>query len=385
LKNHAYYYSTDLELEQSIERVEKQVEFLTPVVDQMLDGHLSVSTLPAGALLEAIKKVALAVSIDGYVPLVNSLAQVYECDLSYVITKTGYTVFLHIPLSKMGDQSTLWQHVEEMPLRLSDRIVMSVKTPHPYLALSQDDKTMRVFSEKEVVGCRKRGALLMCNNANVKWITPAADTNSTNPNYCAWYLYKGDLTGINATCEVHLRKPMNNAKQLHKGSFFVEAERAHDGLEHCPGMEPFPVHVNQVGLVKLREGCKLVTPFFILEARKDVAVNVSHQVSIKELSFEPEEIIRGLDHEFFADLLHDVNEMEPLPTHEKEIRKLIKIRKEINEVKKKSGEVGWIAQWMTGDILGWTSIGHSLVTCLLVVGVAVLFCREGGPADVRLR
>ena len=376
LKEFSYYTETDSAVEQIFTTLDRQAAYLEQVMDAMHSGRLSAGTLPNGALQEAVRRASVELGAKGYRTLYNTVHQLLQCQVSAVTDGKTMHLLLHVPLVHAADsESTMWRHVRELPIKLSEGSMLELEATHPYLVVDPEERWYQVFSEEEVEDCRRTGNTLVCDRPVAKRVPP---TNGTTPQgkHCMWHLWKGDLAGVNSTCKVHVRRPVDNAVHLHDRLWMVELEEEHDNaVMSCGGNpSPHPITLPTLSLQTIAEGCQLeVRGRFVLHGRQEFAVEVAEDLRIHELHFDPKVLVHGVDHQAFERLLQDSKAIEAFPTHLPEIKKFLQAEEHYRT---------WSEERPTGSIFQWMgvgSIGTGGVALTLVMGLMLwLCCCNGG-------
>jgi hypothetical protein len=371
LKRYSYYTETDSAVEHIFATLDRQATYLEQAMDAMHSGRLSAGTLPNGALQEAVRKASVELASKGYRTLYNTVHQLLQCQVSAVTDGKTMRLLLHVPLVHAEEkESTMWRHIRELPIKLSEGVMLELEATHPYIVVDPEERWYQVFSEEEVEDCRRSGNTLVCDRPVARRVPP---TNDTTPQgkHCMWHLWKGDLAGVNRTCKVHVRRPVDNAVHLHDRAWMVELEEEHDAaIRTCNGYrERTPITLPTLSFQEVDEGCELeVRGKFLLNGRQEFASVVEEDLRIHELHFDPRELVHGVDHQAFERLLQESKAIEAFPTHLPEIKKFLQTEEHFRT---------WAEERPTGNLFQWMgvgSVGTGGVALTLVLGVMLWLC-----------
>jgi hypothetical protein len=374
LMEFAYYHHTDAIVAQILAALDQQVTYVERVMDAMHSGRLGASTLPDGALEDAVRRAAKPLAEKGYRPVYDTVHELLQCHVSATVSKEKIHLFLHVPLTQLGKEQTMWRHVRELPIKLADDLMLEVEATHPYLVVDEEDTWFKVLTEEEVSACRRTDNTLVCDTPVAKRIPPKEDT-TPHPAHCMWHLYRGNVEGVKATCKVHARRPVNNAVHLHDDLWMVEQETEATGARlTCDGVEdPTPVPFPVLSMTKVKEGCFVTIPDqFHLEGQQDLALAVKERLILHKMDFDPAVLLGDVEVTELRKILNESKGIADFPSHLPAITRFA--RDEDHYQEWRAQHQGWLDERPWNTIMTMGSLGAGNIALLLVVFLWIYQC-----------
>ena len=144
---------------------------------------------------------------------------------SVASSRSGFTVFLHVPLIKPSSEMTIYQHID-LPMPIGDGIFLSLSSDHDVLVISADATLFRTTTSVELGNdCTKLGEFYACPRGNVARKNPHLARLDTNDHeLCLWAMFKGNASLANTACAKTLTRPAPQAVQLSAREFITYGE-----------------------------------------------------------------------------------------------------------------------------------------------------------------
>jgi hypothetical protein len=256
----AAQYSYDREMIRIME-IETMVNYLLGKVAQ-LEGTVTAlaahkvypALLQGGKLKEVYAKVERQANDKGYTLMTRGPYDLLQLDASFLFTKNGIHVFIHVPMTLDKDVMDLYRYIP-VPFRVADNLYMNVHTEQDVIAVSQDGELFKAMKHSDLTDCTHKGTTYLCARQNVMHTKAGVDSRESDPVLCAWNLFHQNYDKIKTTCKTQLSGPRDMVVQISANEFLVLTVKPKQGKMRCTGRRDQPFSVNTVTKVKVPEGC----------------------------------------------------------------------------------------------------------------------------------
>ena len=256
IKLHSVEERIDLELDHHWERMDKMERHITRIgqviwIERVFDnlalwaGKIA-NTIQAAVRAEFVpdmmsdqqvealfQEVTEEASKFNFKPLIQSSAQLFQCQTSFLTTDKDITLFIHVPVSQ-DKPLHLFQYTP-LPFKRDD-IYVTLETEENILAIddSHDDKTtFTSFSAQTLAGCSRNHDLHLCDNSNVAKTQPPQPHEPKGSENCLYSLFTRNWKRAIEACHVTYRPLTDQAIQVAPNTFVTYNREHKQGRIRC--------------------------------------------------------------------------------------------------------------------------------------------------------
>lgn len=260
-----------------IEVSRQQTSDTQAIFDSLLNKRLSVKALTRGGMTYLLQRVQEKADVYGYEMLPRSEADAYQCEASFIITDDAKVViFLHIPLSKIGDRLTVFEYLP-IPIDVDENHHMSVHPRHAVIATDDKREFFVTMPVSTLATCSKLGAYYLCANTNAKTkaVRRTEFDGEEDDDLCPWFLLTQNQKAIATACPVHIHKKQSAHFAINMNQFVVVEKEVQQGRLACHKQEAQHILVSGPTWVTVNSGCTFETKNTLITGGLDIALNAT--------------------------------------------------------------------------------------------------------------
>jgi Baculovirus F protein len=215
----------------------------------------------------------------GYRLLITTVADIFQCETSFITRNGAIEVFVHIPMAYRYDELTLHEYIP-IPFRISPSTDLSIRPDKRVLGISTNGRRFKAMHLEDLSRCTHMGQTYLCQEESV-YRRPDDNvdrnkdtTKRINDEECLYYLFQQDYPGINRTCPVHLLRPTNSARVISPNRYITTNLVPHRGTITCRNGSISYFTADTVSIINLEPGCIAETSTHVLTATLDIPVEV---------------------------------------------------------------------------------------------------------------
>jgi hypothetical protein len=233
--------------------------------------RLSPHVMDPEGMLQTLKTIQGMADFAGYTLLAKTVADIYQCETSFITTEYGFDIFLHVPMAKDEDRLKLYLHLP-IPVEISENKVLTITPSKPLIAIDPISTKFKVMDAAELATCKKFGGIFLCTDRNVVRFAASADASGADePDMCVYHLFKEHHAEIKKVCPILMDSPKPGAIPVSANEFYLMSRNYTQGQILCPGKDPRSFSVRHVTKVTLPKGCSARTDTHEVTAAMDVA------------------------------------------------------------------------------------------------------------------
>ena len=218
---------------------------------QLLKNKLSPKLVPLKQLQGVLGKIKDITRKRGYELAINSAADIYMCQTSFVAYTTGELIVLsHIPMYKTKHLMKLLEY-QPTPIILSKQSDQQVfiQPNNPIIAVDEDMTLYSVYKKEEIHhDCSALHNNYYCKNKNILTRTRYAD--------CTLALYKKSKEEIKSKCALVVSSPQEIIIQLNSTTFYTYLPNNTDLFVNCPEDKQQKRRLTGFNIITLEAGCR---------------------------------------------------------------------------------------------------------------------------------
>ena len=251
----------------ALDAAEDRIKIIEDTIQAAFTKRIHVSTLRLFNQTIAANHLESHAASRGLIPLAKFRSDWMQQEASFIMTTTGFQIFLHIPLMPEDGGMFIFQHVK-LPIDLGDGFDLNIKSEYNYLAVNGDETLFRPMTESDLNKCNQRGSFFACPMHNILSVAPEkkAITKQSNLEHdaatCIWSLYAHLYSVARKTCRFSVATTRPAVIQLAPTRFLLYNKVSHEGRITCSNTSlstkrSFPAH--QISIVDLPAGCSART------------------------------------------------------------------------------------------------------------------------------
>ena len=266
---------------------------LTQIVDALLHKQFSVAIIKPGEFGKIIMKIRNRAEAQGYNLLTRTDAEAYQCDASFLVTGTGITAFLHLPLAKKSDHLTIFEYLP-VPVAAGDHHHITVVPDHPIIAITEDRQGFITMSLPDLQRCQRLGSLYLCDHANIKAkvsLTTGFDEEK-DATLCIYFLWTQDFEKVKKACTTHIHARRNFGLAISGNQYVFVSAEPHQGTLTCHGRKQTQFSAYDISVVEVPAGCVAETGYY----KATGAIDLDAQAPVHSFQWpkSPKELIADI-------------------------------------------------------------------------------------------
>jgi Baculovirus F protein len=335
---------------------------IAEVVQTLLLHRLSPNLGTSEAFQRTLSQTNRQAEKKGYRLLINSVADLFQCETSFITRPGAIDIFVHIPMAHKNDDLMLYEQIP-IPVQIpNSSSFVSVKPDRNVLAISADGQRYKAMKIADLSRCTHTGQNYLCREENVyrkAESTPITNTKKVvDDEQCLYFLFQQNYAGINLTCPMHIQGPSNSARAITGTKFILTSNPPHMGTISCANGTTSRFSANPVTVLNIPPGCSAETNTHVVTSTLDI------NAEVKMVAFSWPFPITTLLHQLDLDLLKELQTIHPLediPTEASDATAWAQAKKEYHQHKT-------------------TSYGTTLAVIILVglliigVGIGLFYC-----------
>ena len=274
-----------------------EINRLTRAWNALAMHRITPDVFRAHTLVESLDKIENFLTPRGFAIGIKQTSDLFTCECSSLIFESGFVrTIIHIPTFKVGSQMKLLE-MRSLPIHFDsgkdqNSIYFWPDMETNYLAVSDDDRTFRTFSEGELSSCNQIADLYFCDS-NIVRLKPESS--------CLVALYKQDLKLIKDKCKWKIQPADDHAEHIGLNLYALYQSSKGQIDLFCPSKPELNCAMSVSGLVKfeVKEGCTVRSRSFLFESGIGVTIK-SDAYRIRNFSMN--EVMQ-------QQLIHEENEM----------------------------------------------------------------------------
>ena len=247
-----------------------EINRLTRAWNALAMHRITPDVFKSHGLTKSLDKIEDFLGPRGYALGLAQTTDVFNCDVSTLVHATGYVqIILHLPTFKIGSQMNLLE-VRSLPIHFDSGKEQNQYYFWPdfdfkYLAVSEDEKSFRTFTEGELGSCGQIGDIFFCDSNIIR----LAEESS-----CVVALYKQDLKKVKDECRWTVQPAGDHAEHIGLNLYALYQSSAGQIDQFCPKEPQSNCAMSVSGLVKfkVKEGCTVRSRSYIFESGIGVTV-----------------------------------------------------------------------------------------------------------------
>ena len=242
------------------------------------------------------------------------------------INTNNFFYFITLPLLPQPDTQLELYTVKYLPYPVSDNVTISFGTMPPFFGISADHSLHTSLSEVDLENCRSLNSIYFCSEAR-------ALHRGSSPS-CVYSLFTN--LGIEKHCEKHVGGKLQYPLIVKDGNqwLYATSKSLHITIV-CPSRTETRVLALGVGSLKIGQGCRINSDFFIIpetETLKSKKVEIINTTMIAPFKLELTDLESGVVSLFRNDTLYQnimgmLNNPIPISSMRGELSMLRKIQR----------------------------------------------------------
>ena len=289
-----------------VSAITAMVDDITNIYHGALQHRLHVHAIPVDRLRSTLTNASLQAESLGFHLFPVTVSDVLQCELSFLPTRTGLSLFIHLPM--FVQTLEVFEHLP-LHVQVAPDVFLHFKPNQNIIAINSDATLFKVSSLGELAHCSKTGDMFWCGDSNI--LRRSANLDPTDQSGCLYHLLRSDFSRINSSCSIHLSSMTESAVELDRNKIVLSTTKPHSGMILCKDGRSSQFRVDPLAQVSVPDGCRLETSFWSVSAATDLTVET------EAFSFgwngDLKELLGDLDVEAYR-RLSALHPLEPVPT-----------------------------------------------------------------------
>jgi hypothetical protein len=187
-----------------ITAVDRCMEVITSAFQCAMDQKISVLSFTELHFARTAMKMERNARQAGLIPVSKHFSDYLQYPASFIQSKTGITVMVHVPLIDPDSAMTLYMH-HTLPIPLRDHLYLYLgPSNYTHLSVSADGKFFRTMTLAQFNTCRTIGEFHLCDRGLVVRKSPDKDAIPPvhkDPKLCIFSLFQRRLELAIAVCQ----------------------------------------------------------------------------------------------------------------------------------------------------------------------------------------
>ena len=362
-----------------LDAAEERIKIVEDTIQSAFSNRIHVSTLRLFNQTFAAEQLIEHASKRSLIPLAKFRSDWMQQEASFIMTKTGFKIFLHIPLMPQDGGMFIFQHVK-LPIDLGDGYDLNINLDYKYLAVNGDESLFRLMTDTDLNNCNQRGSFFSCPLHNILSVAPnkkhiAKQTNLEHDSaICMWALYAHLYAVARQSCRFTVATSRPAVIQLAPTKFIIYNKISHEGRITCSNLSlttkrSFPAH--QISVLDLPAGCTARTETHHFTA-SDAGFSVDMDMYTKSYTWHTDQKITDVPFDVKR-YLQLAEMMDPAITPEKgtDWHALGRRIKQLQHEEKEAA-----SPWAVFSTWAGTTIGSTALALMLLMIVYMLACRN---------
>ena len=280
--------------------------------------------------------------------VISHPSHLFQIDTSFVQTKNGFRMFLHVPTSKSTKRLSVFFHAP-LPVELDDGVMVRVHEDKDVIAINQDRTEYRVMTAAELHQCNKVEETFICQRQNIL----STDFSQS----CLASLFKRDPESIKMRCQVSLAPMQDEVYQTGDNTFILYSGKASMGRLTCVGQETrdFTIEVGH-NTIQVPSGCTASSPFHRFSASDNNKLAANDTGAGFAWDIKGLKILSEITTPEFRSQLTTINTTGSMPTNIHTLRAAFDAQ----------APTGWMDNASFSSSMSFTAFGIGLVGILFV-------------------
>lgn len=234
----------------------------------IFNKRLSPLIMQPNAMGTALSEIREEARKQGFQLLAKTVADIYQCEVSFLTTDTGFELFVHVPLAKDDEILNLHLHLP-IPIELPNDKMLLIKPPQRLIATDAQKSVFRTMEPGDLTACKQMGGIYLCDNSNLVRVTDGLE-GLDEPNACAFHLLKSNFEAIQRICPMVITDPINDAIAVTPSEFYFMSVTDHQADVFCGKIHQRSFPARRVTHQKITPGCTAKTRSHTVTAAVDV-------------------------------------------------------------------------------------------------------------------
>ena len=221
------------QVEHTIRALEKKMSTIRELLAAAMQRRLS----PAAMLHLQYKRFLAALQKEtfhrGFQLLISRVADLLQCETSFIFTPSGFNIITHIPSSPIEAILDMYKFIP-LPIPVHSQYHALLDISDTVLAIAPSQAIFRTISAFELSQCHRLGEYYTCQNGNVmRKALPALNVREVDQGVCMYAIFTQNFKIVSDVCNIFLSPAKSTVLQLAPRSFAAYSDRAYDGTLQC--------------------------------------------------------------------------------------------------------------------------------------------------------
>ena len=249
------------QVEHTIRALEKKMSTIRELLAAAMQRRLS----PAAMLHLQYKRFLAVLQHEtfhrGFQLLISRVADLLQCDTSFIFTNTGFNIITHIPSSPVEAILDMYRFIP-LPIPVHSQYHALIDLSDTVLAIAPSQVIFRTLSAFDLSQCHRLGDYFTCQNSNVmRKALPAMNELEMDQGVCMYAIFTQNFKIVSKVCDIFLSPAKSTVYQLAPRSFASFSARAYSGTLQCTAasvnISTIQFKRNELRQFSLAPGCVL--------------------------------------------------------------------------------------------------------------------------------
>jgi hypothetical protein len=221
-----------------ITAVNRRMEIIMSAFQCAMDQKISVLSFTELHFARTAMKVERNARQAGLIPVSKHFSDYLQYPASFIQSKTGFTVMVHVPLIDPDSARTLYMH-HTLRIPLRDHLYLHLgPSDYTHLAVSAEGKFFRTMTLAQFNRCRTIGEFHLCDCGLMVRKSPDKDAIPPvhkDPRLCIFALFQRRFKLAIAVCETIIGVQTTAMQMVGPNIFASYADDPHQGTITCKG------------------------------------------------------------------------------------------------------------------------------------------------------
>ena len=266
LESIAYHH----QLEHTIRALEKKMSSIRELLAAAMQRRLS----PAAMLHLQYKRFIAVLQHEsfqrGFQLLISRVADLLQCDTSFIFTSSGFNIITHIPSSPVEAILDMYSFIP-LPIPVHSSYHALIDISDTVLAIAPSQAIFRTLSAFDLSQCQRLGDYYTCHNGNVmRKALPALNEVGKDQGVCMYAIFTQNFQIVPQACDVFITPATTTVHQLSPRSFASFSARDYSGTLQCTtasiNISSISFSRNEIRRFSLAPGCILDSEKHVVSA-----------------------------------------------------------------------------------------------------------------------
>jgi hypothetical protein len=321
-----------------ITAIDLRMVVITSAFQCAMDQKISVLSFTELHFARTAMKVERDARQSGLIPVSKHFSDYLQYPASFIQSKTGFTVMVHVPLIDPDSVMTLYMH-HTLPILLWDHLYLHLgPSDYTHLAVSSDGKFFRTMTLAQFNTCRTIGEFHLCDRGLVVRKSPDKDAIlpvHKDPELCIFALFQRRYELAIAVCETIIGVHTTAMQMVGPNIFASYAADPHQGTITCKGDSnpsgptTTTFTVDSAQQMTLPFGCVAETDTHIFAVADNSFSRDIHEYSVAYTwPFDVHDLAHGLDTKALRGIMDGLGNLNNRTYHNMPLEKAIAAVKE---------------------------------------------------------